>query len=123
MAAIDGLALGGGLEVAMVCPSTHCGSRNFMSDWHVLIYELSVRQACHARISTSNAQLGLPELQLGILPGFGGTTKLLSKLKGSAFVAALELVKLQLRVKSRCMQICSIINQHIAVFAVLAIIS
>uniref|UniRef100_A0A803LS98 3-hydroxyacyl-CoA dehydrogenase n=1 Tax=Chenopodium quinoa TaxID=63459 RepID=A0A803LS98_CHEQI len=44
VAAIDGLALGGGLEVAM---------------------------ACHARISTSNAQLGLPELQLGIIPGFG----------------------------------------------------
>ncbi|GFZ09008.1 multifunctional protein 2 [Actinidia rufa] len=44
VAAIDGLALGGGLEVAM---------------------------ACHARISTSNAQLGLPELQLGVIPGFG----------------------------------------------------
>ncbi|KAL5983703.1 hypothetical protein ACLOJK_017794 [Asimina triloba] len=49
VAAIDGLALGGGLEVAMVC---------------------------HARISTSNAQLGLPELQLGIIPGFGGTQRL-----------------------------------------------
>ncbi|XAR57066.1 3-hydroxyacyl-CoA dehydrogenase [Bertholletia excelsa] len=49
VAAIDGLALGGGLEVAM---------------------------ACHARISTSNAQLGLPELQLGVLPGFGGTQRL-----------------------------------------------
>ncbi|XP_058083294.1 glyoxysomal fatty acid beta-oxidation multifunctional protein MFP-a [Magnolia sinica] len=49
VAAIDGLALGGGLEVAMLC---------------------------HARISTSNAQLGLPELQLGIIPGFGGTQRL-----------------------------------------------
>ncbi|XP_057467099.1 glyoxysomal fatty acid beta-oxidation multifunctional protein MFP-a-like [Actinidia eriantha] len=49
VAAIDGLALGGGLEVAMVC---------------------------HARISTSNAQLGLPELQLGVIPGFGGTQRL-----------------------------------------------
>ncbi|XP_073277486.1 peroxisomal fatty acid beta-oxidation multifunctional protein MFP2-like [Primulina huaijiensis] len=49
VAAVDGLALGGGLEVAM---------------------------ACHARISTPNAQLGLPELQLGILPGFGGTQAL-----------------------------------------------
>lgn len=49
VAAIDGLALGGGLEVAM---------------------------ACHARICTSNAQLGLPELQLGIIPGFGGTQRL-----------------------------------------------
>lgn len=29
-------------------------------------------QACHARIATPKAQLGLPELQLGIIPGFGG---------------------------------------------------
>jgi len=45
VAAIDGLALGGGLELAM---------------------------ACHARISAPAAQLGLPELQLGVIPGFGG---------------------------------------------------
>ncbi|XP_031743671.1 glyoxysomal fatty acid beta-oxidation multifunctional protein MFP-a-like [Cucumis sativus] len=49
VAAIDGLALGGGLEVAM---------------------------ACHARLSTKTAQLGLPELQLGLIPGFGGTQRL-----------------------------------------------
>ncbi|XP_057417250.1 peroxisomal fatty acid beta-oxidation multifunctional protein MFP2 [Lotus japonicus] len=49
VAAIDGLALGGGLEVAM---------------------------ACNTRLSTSTAQLGLPELQLGIIPGFGGTQRL-----------------------------------------------
>ncbi|KAL8157993.1 hypothetical protein AgCh_002629 [Apium graveolens] len=49
VAAIDGLALGGGLEVAM---------------------------SCHARICTSHAQLGLPELQLGVIPGFGGTQRL-----------------------------------------------
>ncbi|GMP56880.1 hypothetical protein CsSME_00021189 [Camellia sinensis var. sinensis] len=49
VAAIDGLALGGGLEVAM---------------------------ACHARISTPSAQLGLPELRLGVIPGFGGTQRL-----------------------------------------------
>ena len=29
-------------------------------------------QVCHARISTPSAQLGLPELQLGIIPGMGG---------------------------------------------------
>ncbi|XP_028555816.1 glyoxysomal fatty acid beta-oxidation multifunctional protein MFP-a [Dendrobium catenatum] len=45
VAAIDGVALGGGLEIAM---------------------------ACHSRISTSSALLGLPELQLGIIPGLGG---------------------------------------------------
>lgn len=49
VAAVDGLALGGGLEVAM---------------------------ACHGRISTSTAQLGLPELRLGIIPGMGGTQRL-----------------------------------------------
>ncbi|KAI4991748.1 hypothetical protein ZWY2020_040134 [Hordeum vulgare] len=46
-AAIDGLCLGGGLEVSM---------------------------ACHAGISTPTSQLGLPELQLGIIPGFGATS-------------------------------------------------
>ena len=35
------------------------------------LFDLPI-QACHARISTPTAQLGLPELQLGILPGFGG---------------------------------------------------
>ena len=32
-------------------------------------------QVCHARVSTPSAQLGLPELQLGIIPGMGGTLK------------------------------------------------
>ncbi|KAM3376634.1 glyoxysomal fatty acid beta-oxidation multifunctional protein MFP-a [Capsicum galapagoense] len=49
VAAVEGLALGGGFEIAL---------------------------ACHARISTSTAKLGLPELQYGILPGFGGTQRL-----------------------------------------------
>ncbi|CAM8938114.1 unnamed protein product [Rhodiola kirilowii] len=49
VAAIDGLALGGGLELAM---------------------------SCHARIASPKAQLGLPELSLGVLPGAGGTQRL-----------------------------------------------
>lgn len=49
VAAIEGLALGGGLELAM---------------------------ACNARIAAPKAQLGLPELQLGIIQGFGGTQRL-----------------------------------------------
>ncbi|TVU32598.1 hypothetical protein EJB05_24335, partial [Eragrostis curvula] len=49
VAAIQGLALGGGLELTM---------------------------ACHARLSTPDAQLGLPELTLGIIPGSGGTQRL-----------------------------------------------
>ncbi len=49
IAAIHGAALGGGLELAM---------------------------GCHMRFVTENAKLGLPELQLGIIPGFAGTQRL-----------------------------------------------
>ncbi|GKF83994.1 peroxisomal fatty acid beta-oxidation multifunctional protein AIM1-like protein, partial [Tanacetum coccineum] len=49
VAAVQGLALGGGLEVAM---------------------------GCHARIAAPKTQLGLPELSLGVMPGFGGTQRL-----------------------------------------------
>ena len=49
VAAISGFALGGGLELAL---------------------------ACHARVSTSDAKLGLPEVSLGIIPGGGGTQRL-----------------------------------------------
>jgi 3-hydroxyacyl-CoA dehydrogenase len=48
VAAIHGLALGGGLEVAM---------------------------AAHYRVATASAKLGLPEVQLGLLPGAGGTQR------------------------------------------------
>ena len=49
VAAIGGLALGGGLELAM---------------------------GCHYRVATPTAQLGLPEVKLGLLPGAGGTQRL-----------------------------------------------
>jgi len=49
VAAVSGVALGGGCELAM---------------------------ACSARVATPTAKLGLPELQLGIIPGFGGTQRL-----------------------------------------------
>ncbi|WP_047981656.1 enoyl-CoA hydratase [Ornithinibacillus contaminans] len=49
IAAIHGAALGGGMELAL---------------------------ACHIRIATENAKLGLPELTLGIIPGFAGTQRL-----------------------------------------------
>ena len=62
IAAIHGAALGGGLELAM---------------------------ACHIRIATEDAKLGLPELNLGIIPGFAGTQRL-PKYVGTA--KALEMI-------------------------------
>lgn len=50
IAAVNGFALGGGMELAL---------------------------ACHLRIASDNARLGLPEIKLGIMPGFGGTQRLL----------------------------------------------
>ncbi len=61
IAMINGFALGGGLELAM---------------------------ACHLRIASENAKVGQPEINLGLIPGFGGSQRLL-RLAGRA--AALEL--------------------------------
>ncbi|XP_011082448.1 glyoxysomal fatty acid beta-oxidation multifunctional protein MFP-a isoform X2 [Sesamum indicum] len=71
VAAIEGPAFGGGLEIAL---------------------------ACHARISTSSAQLGLTELQYGILPGLGGTQRL-PRLVGLS--KALEMILMSKRVEGK----------------------
>ncbi|MGB2116976.1 MAG: enoyl-CoA hydratase/isomerase family protein [Flavobacteriaceae bacterium] len=49
IAAVNGFALGGGLELAM---------------------------SCHFRVASNNARLGLPEVSLGVIPGYGGTQRL-----------------------------------------------
>ena len=50
IAAINGICLGGGLELAL---------------------------SCHIRLAAEGIQLGLPEVNLGLIPGFGGTQRLL----------------------------------------------
>ena len=62
IAAVNGFALGGGCELAL---------------------------ACHMRIASEKAQMGLPEVTLGIIPGYGGTQRM-ARLLGKG--KALELI-------------------------------
>jgi enoyl-CoA hydratase len=68
VAAINGFALGGGLELAM---------------------------ACHIRVASDNAKLGLPEVSLGLIPGYGGTqrlTQLVGKGRAIELIATADMI-------------------------------
>lgn len=69
IAAVNGFALGGGLELAM---------------------------SCHFRIASDNARMGLPETGLGVIPGYGGTQRLAQLIgKGRALemIMTAEMIK------------------------------
>lgn len=81
IAMIEGYALGGGLELAM---------------------------ACDFRFSTDDAILGLPEIELGIFPGFGGTQRLV-RLIGRA--KALELMMTGARITGKEAERIGLVNK------------
>lgn len=69
VAAVNGFALGGGCELAM---------------------------ACHLRIAADNARFGQPEVNLGLIPGYGGTqrlTQLIGKGKALELMMTADMVK------------------------------
>lgn len=71
IAAINGFALGGGLELAM---------------------------AAHFRIASDNAKMGLPEVSLGLIPGYGGTQrlpKLIGKGRAAQMIFTAEMISAQ----------------------------
>lgn len=68
IAAVNGFALGGGLELAM---------------------------SCHIRIASDNAKMGLPEVSLGVIPGYGGTQRLprlIGKGRASQLIFSAEMI-------------------------------
>lgn len=81
IAMVNGFALGGGLELAM---------------------------ACHLRIAADTARVGQPEINLGLIPGFGGSQRLL-RLAGRA--ATLELCLLGAPIDAARAQQLGIVNR------------
>ncbi|MGO4262149.1 enoyl-CoA hydratase/isomerase family protein [Lysobacter sp. TAB13] len=84
IAMINGFALGGGLELAM---------------------------GCHLRLAADSAKIGQPEINLGLIPGFGGTQRLL-RLAGRA--ATLELCLLGAPIDAARAKELGIVNRVIA---------
>lgn len=84
IARLNGFTLGGGMELAM---------------------------ACHLRIASERARFGQPEINLGLIPGFGGTQRLL-RLAGRA--AALELCLLGTQVDAARALALGVVNRVVA---------
>lgn len=84
IARIQGFALGGGMELAM---------------------------ACHLRVASEKAKFGQPEVGLGLIPGFGGTQRLL-RLAGRS--AALELCLLGEQIDAKRAQELALVNRVVA---------
>lgn len=69
IAAVNGFALGGGCELAM---------------------------ACHMRVASENAKFGQPEVNLGLIPGYGGTQRLIQligKTKAAELLMTADMIK------------------------------
>jgi enoyl-CoA hydratase len=84
IAAINGFALGGGCELAL---------------------------ACHIRIASERAQIGLPEVTLGIIPGYGGTQRM-ARLLGKG--KALELILTGDRIPAQEAERIGLVNKVVA---------
>ncbi|QTD36599.1 enoyl-CoA hydratase/isomerase family protein [Polaribacter batillariae] len=84
IAAINGFALGGGLELAM---------------------------ACHFRIASENAKMGLPEVSLGVIPGYGGTQRL-PQLVGKG--KAMELIMTAGMISAEEAKECGLVNHVVS---------
>lgn len=81
IAAVNGFALGGGCELAM---------------------------ACHIRIASENAKFGQPEVNLGIIPGYGGTQRLVQLVgKGKA----MELLMTADTIDAACAKKLGLVNE------------
>ena len=84
IAAVNGFALGGGLELAM---------------------------SCHFRVASTNAKMGLPEVSLGVIPGYGGTQRL-PQLVGKG--KAMELVMTAGMIDANEAKSCGLVNHVVS---------
>jgi enoyl-CoA hydratase len=85
IAAVNGFALGGGLELAM---------------------------SAHIRVASDNAKMGLPEVSLGVIPGYGGTQRLAQYVgKGKAFEMIFTAGMIDAQEAYRCGLVNSVVPQ------------